>query len=71
MQTNLNEVDDNLILNIDFNQKTTDESIDKTDVNNIEYSQDYEIKLDNNSRLTKDSFFIPDGIEKDKKQQAF
>lgn len=69
--TNLNEVDDNLILNIDFNQKTTDELIDKTNVNNIEYSQDYEIKLDNNSRLTKDSFFIPDGIEKDKEQQAF
>ena len=69
--TNLNEQDNNLILNIDFNQTTTDDLIDKTNLSKIHYNQDFEVSLDNDLRLKTDSLIIPDGIEKDKSQQAF
>ena len=69
--TNLDEVDDNLILNIDFDQTTTDDLIDKTNLNHINYTQDFEVSLDDNLRLKTDTLIIPDGIEKDNSQQAF
>ena len=69
--TNLDEVDDNLILNIDFDQTTTDDLIDKTNLNHINYTQDFEVSLDDNLRIKTDTLIIPDGIEKDNSQQAF
>ena len=69
--TNLDDTDENLILNIDFNQTTTDELIDKTDLSKINYIQDFEVSLDNNLRIKTDTLVIPDGIEQDNSEQAF
>ena len=69
--TNLNEVDDNLILNIDFDQTTTDDLGDKTNLTQINYTQDFEVSLDDDLRIKTDTLIIPDGIEKDNLQQAF
>jgi len=69
--TDLNENDTNLILNVDFDQTDTDDIIDKTNFNQIEYNQDYEISLDDDFRIKTDTFFIPDGIEKNNNEQAF
>ena len=69
--TNLNVVDENLILDIDFNQTTTDDLIDKTDFNKVDYNQDLQVSLDKNLRIKTDTFIIPDGIEKDNLEQAF
>ena len=69
--TNEDEADDNLILNIDYNQKTTDDIFDKTDINKINYSQDFQVALDKNLRLKIDDFIIPDIIEKNRKEQAY
>lgn len=69
--TNLDDNDENLILNIDFNQTTTDELIDKTDLSKLNYIQDFEVSLDNNLRIKTDTLVIPDGIEQDNSEQAF
>ena len=69
--TNLDEVDENLILNVDFDQTTTDDLIDKTNLSKIEYNQDFEVSLDDDLRLKIESLIIPDGIEKNKNEQAF
>ena len=69
--TNLDEADNNLILNIDFNQTTTDGLNDKTNLNKIEYLQDFEVSLDNDARLKTDTMVIPDSIEKNNSEQAF
>ena len=69
--TNNEEIDDNLIINIDYSGITTDELVDKTDFNNLTYNQDFQVTLDENFRLQKDTFNTPDGIEKDKTKQAF
>ena len=69
--TNLNVVDDNLILDVDFGVNTTDNLFDKTDFSRLHYNQDFELSLDDNFRLKTDTFVIPDGIEKDNSQQAF
>ena len=69
--TNLNEVDDDLILNIDFDQSATDDLIDKTNLNKIHYNQDYEMELDDNLRIVKSTETIPDSITKDNSKQAF
>lgn len=69
--TNLNVVDDNLILDVDFGVNTTDNLIDKTDFSKLHYNQDFELSLDDNLRLKTDTFIIPDGIEKDNSEQAF
>ena len=69
--TNLNEVDNNLILNIDFDQTTTDDLIDKTDLSKIHYNQDFQVTLDDDLRLTTNTLIIPDGIEKNNSEQAF
>ncbi len=69
--TNLNVVDENLILDVDFNQTTTDDLIDKTDFNKVDYNQDFQVSLDKNLRIKIDTFIIPDGIEKDNLEQAF
>ena len=69
--TNLNEVDNNLILDVDFGVNTTDSLFDKTDFSKLHYNQDFEISLDGDLRLKIDTFIIPDGIEKDNSEQAF
>ena len=69
--TNLDEADDNLILNLDFDQTNTDDLIDKTDFNKIEYKQDFKISLDDDFRIETNTFIIPDGIEKNNNEQAF
>ena len=68
---NLNEQDNNLILNIDFDQTTTDDLIDKTNLSKLNYIQDFEVSLDNDLRLKTDTLIIPDGIEKNNSEQAF
>jgi hypothetical protein len=69
--TNLNEQDNNLILNIDFDQTTTDDLIDKTNLSKLNYIQDFEVSLDKDLRLKTDTLIIPDGIEKNNSEQAF
>ena len=69
--TNLDDQDENLILNIDFNQTTSDDLIDKTDLSELNYIQDYEVSLDNDLRLKTDTLIIPDSIERDNSEQAF
>jgi hypothetical protein len=69
--TNLNEVDNNLILDVDFGINTTDSLFDKTDFSKLHYNQDFDLSLDDNLRLKTDTFIIPDGIEKDNSEQAF
>jgi hypothetical protein len=69
--TNLNEQDNNLILNIDFDQTTTDDLIDKTNLSKIHYNQDFEVSLDKDLRLKTNTLIIPDGIEKNNSEQAF
>ena len=69
--TNNNERDENIILNIDFDQTTTDDLSDKTNLSKIEYNQDFELSLDEDLRLKIEGLIIPDGIEKNKNEQAF
>ena len=49
----------------------TDDIIDKTNFNQIEYNQDFELSLDDDFRIQTNTFFIPDGIEKNDNEQAF
>ena len=71
--TDLNEVDENLILDIEYNIPfgTTEDIIDKTEINKIEYNQDFQLSLDENPRLKIDTLIIPDGIETEESEQAF
>ena len=69
--TNIDETDNNLLLDVDFNQNDTDDLIDKTDINKIEYNQDFQLSLDENLRLKIDTLIIPDGIETEESEQAF
>ena len=69
--TDLEEADDNLILNVDFDQTTADDLIDKTNLNKIEYNQDFKISLDIDFRLEVNTLIIPDGIETNNNEQAF
>jgi len=69
--TNLDESSSDLILNIDFDQTTTDDLVDKTDLSEIHYNQDFQVSLDDDLRLTTDTLIIPDGIEKNNSEQAF
>ena len=68
---NLDETDENLILNLDLGDSTTDNIIDKTDVNKIDYNQDFELKLDDDLRLFKSTIDVPDPIRKEKSEQPF
>ena len=69
--TNLEEVDENIFLNLDLGNTTTDDIIDKTEFNKINYNQDLELSLDNNLRLEVKTNIIPDSIEIDIEEQAF
>jgi hypothetical protein len=69
--TNINDRDENIILNVDFDQTTTDDLSDKTNLSKLEYNQDFELSLDEDLRLKIKGLVIPDGIEKNKDEQAF
>ena len=69
--TNINDRDENIILNVDFDQTTTDDLSDKTNLSKVEYNQDFELSLDEDLRLKIEGLIIPDGIEKNKDEQAF
>jgi len=69
--TNINDRDENIILNVDFDQTTTDDLSDKTNLSKVEYNQDFELSLDEDLRLKIEGLIIPDGIEKNKNEQAF
>ena len=64
--TNLEESDDDLILHLDLGNSNTDDIIDKTDFNTIDYNQDFELKLDSDLRLFKSTNNVPDPIERNK-----
>jgi len=68
---NVNEVDQKLILDIDFTTQTTDNLLDKTDFNVIDYNQDFQLSLDDDLRLHIDTLLLPAGPERDKSEQAF
>jgi len=68
---NLQEDDENLILNVDFNKRDTNELEDLTTKNNIQYLKDFEITIDNDLRIKNDTIYFPDPIEKNKEEQAF
>ena len=44
--TNLDEQDEDLILNLNFNDSDTDDIIDKSDRMKVKYNNDFELKLD-------------------------
>ena len=69
--TNLDDGNPDLMLNIDFDQTTTDDLIDKTNLSEIHYNQDFEVSLDDDLRIKTDTLIIPAGIEKNKLKQAF
>ena len=69
--TNLEESDDDLILHLDLGNSNTDDIIDKTDFNTIDYNQDFELKLDSDLRLFKSTNNVPDPIERNKTEQPF
>ena len=51
MITNLQDNDSDLIFDLDLGNSTTDDIIDKTEINKINYNQDIELSLDKNLRL--------------------
>ncbi len=69
--TNVNEDNEKLIMNIDFNQTVTDDLIDLTGIFDMQYNNDYEVKLDDNLRIEKSSMDYPDVISRDSREQAF
>jgi len=69
--TDLEEADFNLTLNLDLEQADTDGIIDKTNFNTLEYIQDFKLLIDDDFRIKTNTFLIPDGIEKNKDEQAF
>ena len=69
--TNKDEISDDLILNIDFDQTTTDDLIDKTNLFDITYNQDFQIKLDKDLRVKRFAQDNPDALEQSNTEQAF
>ena len=69
--TNKDEISDDLILSIDFDQTTTDDLVDKTNLFDITYNQDFQIKLDENLRVKRFSQDNPDSLEQSNIEQAF
>jgi hypothetical protein len=73
--TNPNLTDANtnqpLIADIDLNQKTTKDIIDKTDYTRIDYYKDFELTLDKNLRLSIVGKINPDNLETKKSEQAY
>lgn len=71
MITNLQDNDSDLIFDLDLGNSTTDDIIDKTEINKINYNQDIELSLDRNLRLEVRTPSTSDTIEIDNIDQAF
>ena len=71
MITNLQDNDSDLIFDLDLGNSTTDDIIDKTEINKINYNQDIELSLDRNLRLEVKTPSTSDTIETDNINQAF
>ena len=71
MITNLQDNDSDLIFDLDLGNSTTDDIIDKTEINKINYNQDIELSLDRNLRLEVRTPSTSDTIETDNINQAF
>jgi len=69
--TNLDEQDEDLILNLSFNESDTDDIIDKSDIMKVKYNNDFELKLDENLRLFNSTDSESDPIEDTNSEQAF
>ena len=70
--TDKDEMKGNLILNIDFQERTTDDIFDKTNIFDLIYNQDFQVELDENLRIKKSTIQnIPDPIEQLNNEQAF
>ena len=69
--TNLDEQDEDLILNLNFNESDTDDIIDKSDIMKVKYNNDFELKLDENLRLFNSTDSESDPIEDTNSEQAF
>ena len=69
--TNLQDNDGDLIFDLDLGTSTTDDIIDKTEINKINYNQDIELSLDRNLRLEVRTPSTSDTIETDNIDQAF
>jgi len=69
--TKFADSDTDLVFNLNFNVDEVGELEDTVELNNIRYSVDSVLGLDNNNRLIKEDEDIPDVIEKDINGQAF
>ena len=69
--TNLEDSNDNLILNVDFNKNNTDRLEDLTTKNKITYFKDFEISVEKDLRIKNNTLFFADPLEKNKEEQAF
>ena len=69
--TNLNEVDDDLILDIDFNQDTVDDLIDRTSQFEIIGTFDFIVGLDDTIRVEKKQKDNIELLMKKNTEQAF
>ena len=58
-------------MSIDFDQTTTDDLVDKTNLFDITYNQDFQIKLDENLRVKRFAQDNPDSLERSNIEQAF
>ena len=57
----------NYFIGVDYRYRR----IDKTNFNRLEYVQDFKLSLDKDLRLSIEGLIVPDGIEKNKNEQAF
>ena len=71
MITNLQDNDGDVIFDLELGNSTTDDIIDKTEINKINYNQDIELSLDRNLRLEVRTPSTSDTIETDNIDQAF
>ncbi len=69
--TNLKGKGQDLIFDLDLNQDTTDDIIDKTRYTVLDYYKDFELFLDDDLRLQIKGKIKPDTIEKNSVEQAF
>ena len=69
--TNLEDSNENLILNVDFNKNNTDRLEDLTTKNKISYFKDFEIAVEKDLRIKDNTLRFADPLEKNKEEQAF
>ena len=69
--TNMKESSRDLVFDLDLNQDTTEDIIDKTRYTVLDYYKDFEVFLDDDLRLQIKGKIKPDTIEKSSVEQAF